>query len=48
MSLSRTLYLMSRAAGDGRAVRRGRYGRRVAKRYYHRGVIRALRRLGAW
>lgn len=48
MSLSRTLYLLSRAAGDGRAVRRGRYGKRVARRYYHRSLIRVLRKVGIW
>jgi hypothetical protein len=48
MSLQRTLYLMSRAAGDARALQRGRLPQRLVGRVYHRNVIRVLRRWALW
>lgn len=48
MSLQRTLYLMSRAAGDARALRRGRLPQRLVGRVYHRNVIRVLRSMRLW
>jgi hypothetical protein len=46
--LERDLYLASRTVGDVQAAKQGRLVRRVARRQYHRGVIRLLRRARLW
>jgi hypothetical protein len=47
-SAQRSLYLASRTVGDVRALQRGHLVQHVARRAYHRGVIRMLRRAGVW
>lgn len=44
----RDLYLASRAAGDLNAARRGRLPQRLARRTWHRTLIRALTKGGIW
>jgi hypothetical protein len=46
--LSRDAYLAGRAAGDVDAVQRGRLGRRLFRRAYHRSITRLLRRGRIW
>jgi hypothetical protein len=43
--MRRTLYRLARLLGDAQAVRRGRVGRRAARRAAGRGTARALGRL---
>lgn len=44
----RALYLASRTVGDYRAAQRGQLVQHVARRAYHRGLIRLARRAGLW
>jgi hypothetical protein len=44
----RDLFLTQRALGDVRAAQQGRLPKRIAKRVYHRGVVRLLRKVGLW
>lgn len=46
--VSRDAYLISRTAGDLNAAQRGRLGKRVVKRVYHRSLIRLLRKGRVW
>lgn len=48
MTLQRTVYLLSRGAGDARAVRRGRLPARLGNRYKHRMLVRVLKAWGIW
>jgi hypothetical protein len=44
----RDLYLTQRTLGDVRAAQEGRLPKRIAKRVYHRGLVRLLRKVGLW
>ena len=46
--MQRQSYLPSRWIGDYRAAKRGRLAERLSRRYYHRSVIRAMRKARLW
>lgn len=46
--IQRDLYLAQRTLGDIDAAKRGQLGKRVARRYYHRALIRFLHGAGIW
>lgn len=44
----RWLYKAQRTMGDYDAAKRGRLGKRLARRYYHRSLIGVMRRMRIW